>query len=199
MIVFDVGANNGSTFSNMFGNPEIIIYQFEPTPILLETDLYPNASKYENIIVVPKAVDIANGQRVFNLALNPAVNSLYEFSDYLEFTWPGRSDCRKYGEMTVDCVRMDTFCIENNITQIDIFHCDTQGNDLNVLKSFGDIISIIQQGVVEACNQNPLYKKMNNGIATICKFLEGQGFQIDQISDNDPLDNEKNIHFSRRI
>lgn len=197
MIVFDVGASDTKEFRDVFGNPEYTIYAFEPTPCVLKDILYPLAAQFNNLVVVPKAVDIVDGVRKYNLAPNHEVNSLYEFSDNLIFTWPGRNDCVKMGETQVECVRMDTFCRENGITQIDLFHCDTQGNDLNVLRSFGDMIRIIKKGHVEGCNHNPLYKNTDNSVDAICAFLLSKGFKIEAIKDNDPFVNEQNVYFYR--
>ena len=82
-----------------------------------------------------------------------------------------------------------------NRDKIDFIEIDTQGNDFNVLKSFGDKISIIKEGVVEASNNVDLYKGVNNRIENIREFLETNGFQIVSENENDYLKAEINIHF----
>jgi FkbM family methyltransferase len=196
MIIFDVGANNGSSCSHLV-NDENIVYAFEPTPFLLEKYLYAMSSK--NYIVIPKAVSNFNGEAQFNIAgqADWGCSSLNNFSDNLQQTWNGRTDFKVTKVINVKVIKMHTFIEENNIQTVDFLHCDTQGNDLKVLKSFENKISILKSGTVEAFAKNPLYKENDNSVENIVSFLRENNFKINQISNNDHFGNEVNISFSR--
>ena len=196
MIIFDVGANNGSS-SFGFINEHNTVYAFEPTPFLLERYLYPRRGL--GYIVIPKAVSDFNGKSQFKIAGQSdwGCSSLNNFSEDLNSTWPGRMDFKVTETIDVDVIRMDTFIEENNIQTVDFLHCDTQGSDLKVLKSFGEKISILKSGEVEAFAKNPLYKENDNSIDNVTEFLAQHGFKIDNISSNDSHGNEFNVRFSR--
>lgn len=196
-IIFDVGANNGSSCLHFTNDPNNIIYAFEPTPYLLETFLYPKQSKRYKVI--PYAVSNFDGEAQFNIAGQSdwGCSSLNTFSEDLEHTWPGRTDFKVTDQIKVKVIRLDTFIKENNIEKINFLHCDTQGSDLKVLESLGEYINILQSGEIEAFNQNPLYKESDNSVEKATAFLEKHGFKIKSISANDGLRNEVNISFNR--
>lgn len=197
-IIFDVGANDGNSCYHYSHDTSTIVYAFEPTPRLLKDCLYPKQK--ENYIVVPYAISDFDGETTFNIAgqADWGCSSIHEFEEDLDKTWPGRTDFKVTEKIKVLVRRMDTFIKNNNIERIDYMHCDTQGNDLTVLKSFGDYISVLQAGVVEAANQNPLYKSVDNSVTSVTKFLEENNFIVTGVHSNDIQQNEVNIEFRRK-
>jgi FkbM family methyltransferase len=193
-IIFDVGANDGSSCYPLCSE-DSVVYAFEPTPQLIREYLLPRAS--DKYVVIPKAVSDFDGKTIFNIAgqADWGCSSLNNFSDKLHDTWPGRDDFKVTEKITVDVTRMDTFIEENGINHVHYLHCDTQGSDLKVLKSFGKYINIIESGVVEAYEKNPLYQESDNNKEAIIKFLEDHNFMITDITSNDSHNNEVNIHF----
>jgi FkbM family methyltransferase len=196
MIIFDVGANNGSSCESYI-KEENMVYAFEPTPYLLNNFLYKKSCK--NYIVIPKAVSDYNGVAEFNIAGQSdwGCSSLNKFENNLDQTWPGRTDFKITETIQVEVTRLDTFIEENKISHIDFLHCDTQGNDFKVLKSLGKFINILRAGSVEAFKQNPLYINIDNHLDNIIQFLEENKFKIKNIIPNDCHDNEHNIIFER--
>ena len=85
-------------------------------------------------------------------------------------------------EIEVDVCRMDTFVQQNNISRIDYLHCDAQGNDFKVLKSFGDKINIIKKGRCEASHKVTLYEGVDNSAKSIINFLKANSFNIYKIT-----------------
>jgi FkbM family methyltransferase len=199
-IIFDIGANDGKETLERAQDKECIIYAFEPTWELLTKYLWPMSYEHDNIIVLPFAVDIENGFKKFNIAGDGdwGCSSLHEFNDNLEQLWPGRPDFKVTHSYTVPTITLYNFCELYKIEQIDYIEIDTQGNDFNVLKSFGNKISIIKEGVVEASNNVDLYKGVDNRIENIRKFLFGNNFEILEESQNDYLSAEINIYFKRK-
>ena len=199
MIIFDVGANNGKSCYSYTADPENTVYAFEPTPRLLELCLYPKQRERPNYIVIPKAVTNYNGKATFNIAgqADWGCSSLYNFSPDLKATWPDRKDFVKTDQIEVECTRMDTFINEHNIKTIDHLHCDTQGNDLKVLESFGNKIDIIKTGVIEVYSRSPLYTNTGNSHFAAQKFLTEQGFLITKIKKVDRKARELNLYFTK--
>jgi FkbM family methyltransferase len=199
-IIFDIGANDGKETLERAADKNNIVYAFEPTWELLTQYLWPMVYTNENLIIIPFAVDIENGFKKFNISGNGdwGCSSLHEFSDNINLLWPGRSDFKTTHSYKVPTITMFDFCDLYNITNIDFIEIDTQGNDFNVLKSFGNKISIIQEGVVEASNNVDLYKNVNNRIEDIREFLKNNGFQIISENANDYLKAEINIHFIKK-
>lgn len=198
MIIFDVGANNGNSCYHFSDDPDNEVYAFEPTPYLCQKYLYPR--EQFNYMVIPVAISDRDGECDFFLAekADGGASSLYEFSDNLDKTWPGRQDLVVTNKITVETMRIDSFMELYGLTHVDYLHCDAQGNDLKVLESFGKYISKLQEGVVEAYMKNPVYKGIENSKESIVAFLESHGFKITGIAGNDYADpNEVNIHFKR--
>jgi FkbM family methyltransferase len=196
MIIFDVGANNGSSCEHYATN-ENTVYAFEPTPFLLNNFLYKKNNK--NYIVIPKAVSDYDGIAEFNIAGQSdwGCSSLNKFENNLDKTWPGREDFKITETIQVPVIRLDTFIEENNIKTIDILHCDTQGNDFKVLKSLGKYLNIIKSGSVEVYKQNPLYSNIDNHMDNVISFLKQNEFVIKDIECNDRYQNEYNIIFTK--
>lgn len=191
-IIFDVGANTGSSCYHYTRNGDIV-YAFEPTPFLIDNYLTPK--KASNYIVVPKAVSNFCGTACFKIAGHHdwGCSSLNTFSDNLIETWQGREDLFVTQEIQVDVITLKEFILQNNIPQIDVLHIDTQGSDLDVLKGLEEYISIVRSGVIEvpADTEVKLYKEQPSKEESI-NFLESHGFKIKSM---EYQMNEYNVYF----
>jgi FkbM family methyltransferase len=211
-IVFDVGANNGSSTLNLLNDPDVEIYAFEPNPILYR-DLCKIQESNPRYHPMKLAVGETDGEASFHLAgpidprnplnhqegiSNYGCSSLLPFSDSVQKEWPGRNDFQSFGSVEVTTMRLDTFMTHYNIPQIDYLHIDAQGMDLSVMKSLGSFIKHVKEGVLEAPINDK--KKIYNGSHT-CEeailFLLNNGFQIFNIEKNDEMGNEVNLYFRR--
>lgn len=200
MIVFDVGANNGSSSVPLAQkNPDILVFAFEPTPEMINT-IKGKIEGMENYIIIPKAVSNYNGVAQFNVAGNWdwGCSSLLEFSENSKTQWPGRTDFNVTYKMDVEVIRLDTFMEENNISQIDFLHIDTQGSDLNVLKGLGKYITNVVQGTMEAGTSDDILYNGQNKLNESVKFLLANNFQITDVNSNDVFVHEVNIHFKKK-
>ena len=198
MIIFAVGANKGKT-TIRFAEAGHTVYAFEPVPVLVK---YLRKLDIPNYIVIPKAVHVEDTTMPFHIQTSNTTyspfgcSSLYEWEDSLDTTWADRTDLYYEETISVETVRMDTFINFMNIPRVDYLHCDAQGNDINVLKSFGSTLDILQAGVVEVAHKNPLYKA-DNSLKDAVEFLESNKFQIRSQDSNDKYNNEYNLHFSK--
>lgn len=202
-VYFDVGANNGSWGINKVYSEDCIVYAFEPTPELCQKIKL--RCSHPNYHLIPKAVGLTPGKANFNVQglANWGCSSLLEFKseEELAVTWPGVEVLKKTHSIEVDVIRMDDFCMENNIQRIDFFHCDTQGNDLNVLKSFGDYISIVEAGEIETCSfsSQAIYVNQDSTIQSCLEFFRQVGLKALHINANDIFGNEYNMIFKKTL
>jgi FkbM family methyltransferase len=204
---FDVGANDGSSMWRHAEDPDSHVYAFEPTPRMIQVlqDRYSYLSNYH---IIPKAVSDIEGTQTFFVAGNEdwGCSSLCNFQeeDHLAQTWPGRKDFNVTDKIEVEVIRLDTFIDHQrelgvNIQEIEFFHCDVQGKDLEALMSMGRYLRIIKAGVIEmpSCSAAKLYKDQKWIADDAVAFLEKNGFKIDNIVSNDAQRNEVNISFTR--
>jgi FkbM family methyltransferase len=201
MIIFDVGANNGDSCVKYCEDPNNTVYAFEPTPYLIKNALQPKADYFKNFIIVPKAIGKACQNVVFNLAghHNWGCSSIYSFNTNLQETWPGREDFYFNDKIEVEMITMKLFLEQNpEIQNIDFFHCDTQGNDIEVLEGFENHISKVKTGQIEVSGKNPLYVSSRNTLENAKQFLEANNFEIYELCNDDPLGNEINVRFRRK-
>jgi FkbM family methyltransferase len=205
-ILFDVGANWGTdSLDRTKNNQNVLTWAFEPTPELISHLTDKSKDYSDRYHIVPIALSNFDGTAQFNIADTPGCDwgcsSLNTFSDNLDQTWPGRTDFKVTRTITVQVSRFDTWYRTNaiNIDKIDFFHCDTQGSDLAVLQGMGDLIGLIQEGVVECARdaQAKLYKE-NHTISEMHDFLNQKGFDIIGHQSNDIWSNEINVYFRKK-
>ena len=131
-IVFDVGANIGST-TLLFAskNQEAQIFSFEPHP-----DTYQKAktnielNNFNNIHLFNKGVGLENESKKLYQVIenNPGMNRMLPGDQAYPFTW-------------VNIIKLDDFCREHNIVSIDFLKIDVEGFEYFVLAGGKDIIS----------------------------------------------------------
>jgi FkbM family methyltransferase len=205
---FDVGANDGSSMVRYANEENSIVFAFEPTPRLVKL-LNDSYSHLPNYNVIPKAVNDVPGKLKFFISGNAdwGCSSLCNFQEpeVLNKKWPGRTDFKVTDEIEVDVIRLDSFIEEKkksgvDITEIEYFHCDVQGKDLEALKSMGKYLHLIKRGVIEmpTSHENKLYKDQKWLDVDAIKFLEDNNFEITAVSSNDITRNEVNIYFQRK-
>jgi FkbM family methyltransferase len=198
-IVFDVGANNGSSSVPLaIENPTYLVFAFEPTPEMIEV-IKSKIVGLENYVIVPKAVSDYNGTAEFNVAGNWdwGCSSLLKFSRKSQTDWPGRTDFHVTYKLNVDVIRLDTFIEENGITKIDHLHIDTQGSDLNVIKGLGEYLHIVNEGKMEAGTSDDVLYEGQNKLNDCIKFLLLNGFKVVDVNSNDVFCHEVNIVFKK--
>lgn len=202
-IVFDVGANDGSTCIRFAQErPDTVVWAFEPTPKLAD-ELREKTKHMSNYHVVQKAVSDVPGTAKFYVAGTPGCDwgcsSLNQFNDNLEETWPGRPDFKVTDTIEVEVIRLDTFMAENNIVSVDHLHVDVQGKDMEVMMSLGDKLTSVGSGVIEMplSDDVKLYKDQKYTLVDGVKFLTKNGFRVHRIESNDVFCNEVNIFYYR--
>ena len=188
--IIEIGANKGQDTEKFIKEPNTFLYCIEPVPYLIE-ELKKKYEDVKNIKLFQLAIDNFNGKSRFGLSASYwpnskssyACSSLNEFSDNIVNEWGNRPDFNMIEYIEVDVMTLKSFIEQENISQIDYLHCDSQGSDLNILKSLGNKIDLIKKGRCEGFNTKTLYKNVDNSIHSILEFLELNGFEIIQYID----------------
>lgn len=202
--LIEVGAFDGKD-SLAFHKKGYRVFTFEP-----KVDLYQNLVKktigLQNYTVTPKAVCLTNGKTTFNICQSGGASSILPFRSKQELiqTWSAkRTDVHYSGESyEVETTRLDTFIEENGLQNdsIDYIHIDAQGVDLDCLKSLGEYIKNVKEGVLETVidPKKSIYQNQDsNTFDNVKSFLESNGFTIKHVASNDKTNCEYNVFFYR--
>lgn len=171
MNIIEIGANDGSNTINFSKNSNVWCFEPNPHYSKLLGEMFRNNP---NVKILQKAVSDFNGKAYFYISVDGASSSLNKLTEFAR----SRTNIRYIDRVLVDVVRMDSFLSDNNINIVDYFYCDAQGQDLNILKSFGDKIGIIQCGKIEVTLKQELYSNTSNSLDEAIKFLTTNGFEI---------------------
>lgn len=201
-IIFDVGAYDAGNGLSLCINEDYILYAFEAHP--------ERAKAIENIFngnpnfyLINKAVSENNGVANFNFCKFGGASSLCNFKNEneLKIWWKERTDLHYSGQtIEIETIRLDTFIEQNNIDRIDYLHIDTQGSDLDVLKSLGKYIDIVEEGNCEVARtkDTAIYTNQTAILDDVLIWLEKNNFTIQSIKQNDPDYNEMMIYYKRK-
>jgi FkbM family methyltransferase len=143
-VFIDVGCNRGQyAFNWINGIPDVKVFAFEPN-----RELFAFLKQYESekFKVFDYAVGTEEGIKNFNIGNNDATSSLKNFAKGAVFSYSHT--------IPVNVIRLDTFCKENGITEIEHLKIDAQGSDLDVLKSMGEYLYVTKSIMVEAFINN---------------------------------------------
>ncbi|HEY4326641.1 MAG TPA: FkbM family methyltransferase [Mucilaginibacter sp.] len=128
--IFDVGANEGQTALNYLKYfPASTIYCFEPVKDVF--DRLSAVIKTPQIKCVNKALGENTGQ--FTIYKNPDYNQVGSFN--------GAGDQELTEQETVEIIRGDEFCAQNNISEIDLLKIDVEGFEIQVLNGLEKLLS----------------------------------------------------------
>ena len=198
-IGFDVGACVGETISKFNGFDKI--YAFEPAPYVFNI-LVEKHKNDPRIEFYEMAISDEDGEKSLKYHDNYGYSSFLEIDKEGEFAKkcqefdPGFDDI--ISVIDVQTKRLDTFMQENCIEHIDFLKIDTQGNDLNVIKSLGKMIDKVDTIELEV-QIKPLYKNSSSK-EEIVDFMQRNNFNLISEESNHPLleDYEKPLIFKRR-
>lgn len=162
-VIFDVGSLHcleSIEFSKKYKNAHI--FAFEANPDSYQVCLE-NTKDIDNITVINKAVNNYNGTCTFYpidpeetvspwFDGNRGASSLYKSNgsyDHIE----------RYvqKELEVSCTRLDTFCSENGIENIDLMWMDLQGAELIALESMGEELLSTVKVIHTELEMSPMY------------------------------------------
>ena len=201
-ILIDVGTNYVLNTHSGYD----IVHCIEPNP-----EICKYLRENTNYTIHELAIDNFIGKHSFGISKimeghqKMGCSSLYEFTDELHTfnKWTrARDDFQFTKKIEVDVITMKKFIEDNNIEYVTYFNCDAQGSDLNVLKSFGEYINIVEAGRIEVANKVELYKDVDNTFESALKFLDSNNFEIinwdfiNKVKEHKP---EIDIEFKRKV
>jgi len=185
-IIIEAGAFNGHE-SILFAKtwPQATIYSFEPVPQIFEL-LQNNTKNFSQIHCFQLALSNKNGCAPFVVSeeknrpnIPSAAGSLLIPKEH----WKNSSTL--FNKMiVVPTIILDDWAKKNDISNVDFLWLDTQGTELDILKSSPGILATvkviyIEVEFIEAYAGQPLY-------SDIKKFLEAQGFKVIARDFDDP-------------
>lgn len=184
-IIIDIGASN-LFFSNKLAkkNPKTKIIAIDP---LIQDE----KKKFNNIITYKIALDITEKEKNFYIAGNHG-----DCSSLLDLD---TSKIEKSDTITLNTVKLYSLLNKLNFDFIEYIQIDTQGNDLNVLRSCEEFIHKIIYGNIEciANKKDSLYKNQYD-LREALNYLNDNNFNIDHIIPNNSKSNEFNVFFSHK-
>lgn len=172
-VVVQAGANTGDEirpFKNMW--PHATIYAFEPRPEP-QAKLQANAAKYQNVVVVPRALSNVTGSLTLHVNAMVGTSSLYRInaeSDYF------RTDYTEKGTMEVKAVTLDSFIQEGSIS---LLYSDTQGSELNILRGAEGMLS---EGRIGALFLEVFFVELYEGVplfADVKREMERYNYKLE--------------------
>lgn len=183
MLIFDIGASNG-IFSKKYSK-NATIYAFEPNKTNI-IKLRENCGNINNYNIIEKAISDKEGELEFFEANYTNSSSLLPFTNEVvkwknpSKTTPMLKTVNKYKVLTM---RLDNFIEKENYNNIiiDFIKIDTQGHDLNVIKSLGKYIKNVREILCEVQITNfELYKDQSNK-NDLLSYMKENNFEIRKI------------------
>jgi FkbM family methyltransferase len=166
--VFEIGANNGNDAEYLrecFDIDPANVFCFEPNPYIFPI-LEKNHSGFNNFNI---AISDKTGKQTFNCSRTEPGSSSFKKKVNLSPT--------DFIEVEADTMRMDSFINHYQIESIDLCKIDVEGFTLEVLKGFGNKISIIKSVQVE--NERGLsFEGQKDVFQDTCIFLSQNGFTL---------------------
>ncbi|HKA13768.1 MAG TPA: FkbM family methyltransferase [Myxococcota bacterium] len=178
-VYIDVGARAGYSFWRKelgLGRGNVVVHAFEPNPASM-ADLLPYAERFPKLHLHPQAVSLENGKRRFHITRNPDCATLLEpiaeVAEQNALIPPHSLDVIETIE--VETITLESFLQRERIESVELLKVDTEGHDLDVVKSAGDDIRRIKRIQMEV-QSGPEYYVGGTRQEQAVAYLAGRGF-----------------------
>ena len=129
-----VGANQGNSLWEIFDKYDQV-YAFEPDPEMFEK-LNRRFKQFEWVTLINAACSFEDGETSLYVTPNRVSTSLADVTEYEK-----QNGCPNYlKKVTVKTVNLKKFLEDNQLDYIDYYLSDTQGSDLNILKTIKEFV-----------------------------------------------------------
>jgi len=167
-VIVDVGANIGQTVQKVKGIwPNSTVHSIEPMREQYEI-LDRKTRHYTGVKTYNVALGGYNGPRTFYVSEHQnMLSGFYELnpdskdSVALNSPEPAHDNFLNQSEIIVDCLTLDTWAEENNVTEIDLLKMDAQGAEPDILRGGRGILQNTRVVITELMFYD-LYKKKNS-------------------------------------
>ncbi len=182
MTIVEIGSwhgNDAKSMATTFPNAEV--YYFEPNPDYYD-DCLSKSKGMSNMYFINKAVINKNGYTDFypTNSGNGGISSIYSLNDLgHKANWSQKDKVR------VECVSINQWGKDNNISQIDLAEIDVQGAELLCLEGMTDYLNGVRGLMIEVCI-NSYYNGKQAYQNEVVDLLTPYGFELMKyIPDND--------------
>lgn len=171
----DVGAHEGETTIRFAAaQPGLTVYAFEPNLAVASKVM----GRLRNFIVIPAAVSEKEGMAELKLSAYDASSSLLDMDQDVARNWvggDGRLDV--VDRVQVPTMRLDSFMNRMGIRHVEFLKIDTQGADLEVVRSAGDRLADIDRITLEVTKGAQLYQGAA-GEEEVVAFMTSHGYRL---------------------
>jgi FkbM family methyltransferase len=189
----DVGAHEGETTIRFAASrPDLLVYGFEPNLAVAARIM----GRLRNYVVIPMAISLQDGTAELKLTAADAASSLLELDERVAAKWiGGAADLAIVSRQVVHTMRLDTFMNRMGIAHVHFLKVDTQGADLDVVRSAGDRLADIDRIQLEVTKGEQLYQGAAR-TEEVLSFMADHGFKLVQREDQ-TFGQEENLTFVR--
>ena len=180
-VYLDVGARAGKRFWRRelgLGRGNVTVHAFEPNPASM-AELLPYAAKWPRLHLHPLAVSLENGKRRFHITRNPDCATLLEpvpeVAERNAMIPSGSLDVIETIE--VETITLQSFFARERIQAVQLLKVDTEGHDLDVLRSAGDDIRRVKRIQIEV-QSGPEYYVGGTREEQAVEYLAAHGFTL---------------------
>ena len=187
--IVDVGAHYGEWAGTALAAfPDARLISFEPFPESFR-ELQSRYADNSRLQAVNVAASNRQAEQQFHLYENSCLNSLTDKS-----SWTVKADWNSMASIPVQTVRLDEWCQQAGIAQVDLLKVDTEGFDLQVLEGAAGLLQ--RRGVkfvyVEFNDLQPSNSATGGALLPIDTFLRPFGFRfintyLDNVGTHGPL------------
>ena len=142
--VIDIGSNVGDITRELIQDKNNFVISVEPIPSLAN-NLKNLESNHSNLKVVNCAISDEDGEQTFYINEPHCTSSLKKFNDEVKNKWPNRLNYKE--KIIVKTIKLSTLIEELSLQNeiISFLKIDTQGSDLDVIKSSEKYLSNIKE------------------------------------------------------
>lgn len=142
--VIDIGSNVGDITRELIQDKNNFVISVEPIPSLAN-NLKNLESNHSNLKVINCAISDEDGEQTFYINEPHCTSSLKKFNDEVKNKWPNRLDYKE--KIIVKTIKLSTLIEELSLQNeiISFLKIDTQGSDLDVIKSSEKYLSNIKE------------------------------------------------------
>lgn len=178
-VVFEVGAADGTDTERIVKiNKNVRYFAFEPDVRNIEAF---KSRKIDNVRLVESAVGAHNG--IAMLYMSSGTNPTYGYEHTLSSSIKKPKDhlnifpwCKFNKYANVNICTLDTFCMNNMISNIDVLWSDIQGAEIDLLKGASRVLSKIGYLYLEYSD-----RQLYDGQASFDKLIEAIGPKFEVI------------------
>jgi FkbM family methyltransferase len=179
-VIVEVGGYEGDNTKCMAQRyPEGRVITFEPNPRAF-TELLQHTQNCPNVTAVNAALQSYVGTTKLYLNHGIYCNDLNaeKWSSLLESFCIGndRFNCFRGPVIEVPCLVLDTWCKEHQIDHVDALILDTEGFELQILKSSPEILQTVI--IIHTKTNLTQFRKLTTSFPELKQFLDEKGFTL---------------------